>query len=78
MPPSRLRRYDLFLIDEASQIDDHIAQLLLIGLGELPQKPFVAIAADFRQLRPVGGGFYDAVDVQRLADCQSEDYSSHQ
>ena len=56
MPPSRLRRYDLFLIDEASQIEDHIAQKLFVGLAELPQRPFVVIAADFRQLRPVGGG----------------------
>ena len=56
MPPTRLRRYDLFLIDEASQLEDHIAQKLLVGLAELPQKPFVAIGADFRQLRPVGGG----------------------
>jgi len=56
MPPTRLRRYDLFLIDEASQIEDHVAQMLLVGLAELPQKPLVIIAADFRQLRPVGGG----------------------
>ena len=56
MPPSRLRRYDLFLIDEASQIEDHIAQKLLVALGELPQRPYVVIAADYQQLRPVGGG----------------------
>ena len=37
-PPSRLRRYDLILVDEASQIEDHVATLLLMGIQELPQK----------------------------------------
>ena len=25
-PPTRLRRFDLFLVDEASQIKDHVAK----------------------------------------------------
>ena len=37
-PPSRLRRYDLILVDEASQIEDQVATLLLMGIQELPQK----------------------------------------
>ena len=36
-PPSRLRRYDLILVDEASQIEDQVATLLLMGIQELPQ-----------------------------------------
>lgn len=55
-PPSRHRHYDLFLIDEESQIEDHIAHKLWVGVAELPQKAMVIIAADFRQLRPVDGG----------------------
>ena len=31
-PPGRLRRYDLIFIDEASQIEDDVTDLLLIGL----------------------------------------------
>ena len=37
-PPSRLRRYDLILVDEASQIEDQVETLLLMGIQELPQK----------------------------------------
>ena len=37
-PPSRLRRYDLILVDEASQIEDQVATLHLMGIQELPQK----------------------------------------
>ena len=55
-PPTRLRRYGLIIIDEASQIDDSITRLLFQGLDELPQKPMIAVAADFQQLNPVAGG----------------------
>ena len=55
-PPSRLRRYDLVLLDEASQVEDHVAQKLVMAIGELPQRPMVCFAADFAQLSPVGGG----------------------
>ena len=55
-PPTRLRRYDLILIDEASQIDDDLFKKIFMALQELPQRPVVAIAADFCQLRPVTGG----------------------
>ena len=55
-PPTRLRRYDLILIDEASQIEDYVTEFLYLAIQELPQKPFVAIAADFFQLNPIQGG----------------------
>jgi hypothetical protein len=55
-PPGRLRRYDLILIDEASQIEDGVCHRLRMAITELPQKPFVVVAADFRQLNPIGGG----------------------
>ena len=61
-PPNRLRRYDLILIDEASQIEDHVTQKIFVAIKELPQDPVVCVAADFRQLRPVtGGGMMRAV-----------------
>ena len=55
-PPTRLRRYDLILIDEASQIDDDIVRLVFMAIQELPQNPYVVIAADFAQLNPIAGG----------------------
>jgi len=55
-PPSRLRRYDIIMIDEGSQIGDAVAERLLVALAELPQKPLIFIAADFYQLNPMQGG----------------------
>ena len=55
-PPSRLRRYDVFLIDEGSQIDDPVAVRLRIALSELPHRHVLVVAADYRQLRPIAGG----------------------
>ena len=53
-PPGRLRRYDAIIMDEASQVDDKVAELFLCGLRELPQKPALIVAADYQQLRQVG------------------------
>ena len=53
-PPSTLRLYDAILIDECSQLDNSIARKLQYAIDELPQKPFVAIAADYQQIQPVG------------------------
>ena len=39
-PPTRLRRYDLILIDEASQIEDYVTDILYLAIQELPQKLF--------------------------------------
>ena len=52
-PPSKLRKYDLILLDEASQIDQSSQDKLRMALSELPQKPVVCVAADWRQLNPV-------------------------
>ena len=51
-PPSTLRKYDLILLDEASQIDEASLEMLRMAIGELPQKPVVCVAADWRQLNP--------------------------
>ena len=40
-PPSRLRRYDLILVDEASQIEDQVTRLLLMGIQELPPEVYI-------------------------------------
>ena len=53
-PPSKLRQFDTILIDEGSQIDDDMARKLVYALDSLPQKPFISVAADYRQLQPVG------------------------
>ena len=55
-PPTRLRRYDIFLIDEASQVEDEVFKKVIVAIRELPQRPMVCIAADMQQLRPVGSG----------------------
>ena len=38
-PPSRLRRYDLIVIDEISQINDYVLDKLRMAFAELPQRP---------------------------------------
>ena len=55
-PPSRLRQYELFLIDEGSQIDDPVAIRLRMALSELPHRHVLMVAADYRQLQPIEGG----------------------
>ena len=54
-PPTRLRRFDVILIDEASQIDDRVARMVFMCILELPQRPIVCVAADFQQLNPIHG-----------------------
>lgn len=51
--PSRLRHFDLFIIDESSQVEDAVFQLLLMSILEMSHKPFVVFAGDFAQLQPV-------------------------
>ena len=51
-PPSALRKYDAILLDKCSQIENSIGRKLAYPIDELPQKPFVAIAADYKQLQP--------------------------
>ena len=51
--PSRLRQFDLFIIDEVSQVEDSVFQLLLMAIMEMSHKPFMVLAGDFSQLQPV-------------------------
>ena len=46
--PSRLRRYDLILLDEASQVEDRIARKLLVALGEVGHGVAVGVPWDPR------------------------------
>ena len=41
---------------EVSQLDDHIFEILIQVLLELPQRPLVVFAGDLSQLQPVGSG----------------------
>ena len=52
-PPSILRKFDLVLMDEASQYDDLEFSRYIICSTEQPHKPFQVIVADFSQLQPV-------------------------
>ena len=54
-PPSRFRRYDLFLCDEASQVTDDVWLKFYMSVQEMAHQPFVVLAGDFQQLQPVGG-----------------------
>ena len=51
-----MQQYDLFLIDEASQIDDPVAVRLRMALSELPHRHVLMVAADYHQLQPIEGG----------------------
>ena len=51
--PSRLRNFDLFIIDEVSQVPDDVFKLLLMSVLEMPHKPYMCLAGDFSQLQPV-------------------------
>ena len=55
-PPSRLRQYELFLINEGSQIDDPVAVRLRMALSELPHRHVLIVAAEYRRLQPIEGG----------------------
>ena len=69
-PPGRLRRYDLIFIDEASQISNAVYSCLMVGISELPQRPFVVVGADFQQVAAIGDR--DMVED----DCRSMEKSS--
>jgi ATP-dependent exoDNAse (exonuclease V) alpha subunit len=86
-PPSRLRRYDLIMLDEASQVDDEVCTRLFIAIRELPQRPFFVISADFQQLNPIGASkvvrelcktvhTVDLVTVHRSKDDALLDFSN--
>ncbi len=53
-PPSYLNNYDVFFVDEVSQIDDSVWQRLYICLREMPGVPLVSLSGDFQQLPALG------------------------
>ena len=55
IPPGRLRRYDIIIFDEVSQIDGQVWDDLKTALGELHPGPLVLFVGDFQQLQPVHG-----------------------
>ena len=55
VPPGRLRRYDLIILDEVSQVDSDSWAKLKTALGELHPGPFVVFVGDFHQLQPISG-----------------------
>ena len=56
-------------MDEASQVEDRVATLFLIGYRELPQKPALVISGDYQQLRQVGHAGDKSV-MQRFAEAR--------
>ena len=55
-PPSALRRFDLILVDEASQYDNTEWMRLTQSIAEQPHLPYVVAVGDFQQLQPVVSG----------------------
>ncbi|CAE7482276.1 Usp17ld [Symbiodinium sp. CCMP2592] len=55
IPPGRLRRYDVIIFDEVSQIDGQVWEDLKVALGELQPGPLIMFVGDFQQLQPVHG-----------------------
>ena len=55
IPPGRLRKYDLIILDEVSQMDSDTWTKLQTALGELNPGPFIVFVGDFQQLQPVDG-----------------------
>ena len=67
VPPGRLRRYDLIIFDEISQIDAHVWRILQTALAELYPHPFVVFVGDFQQLQPILGVHQLQLDLERQA-----------
>ena len=65
VPPGRLRRYDLIIFDEISQIDAHVWRILQTALAELYPNPFVVFVGDFQQLQPIVGVHQLQLDLER-------------
>ncbi|CAE7574509.1 UBP25, partial [Symbiodinium sp. KB8] len=55
IPPGRLRRYDVIIFDEVSQIDGQVWDDLKTALAELHPGPLILFVGDFQQLQPVHG-----------------------
>eukprot|EP00971_Amphidinium_carterae_P292361 5803675-Amphidinium_carterae.1 len=52
IPPGRLRRYGLIILDEVSQIDDAVWSKLQTALSELHPCQYLVFVGDFKQLQP--------------------------
>ena len=80
-PPSRLRRYELFIIDEVGFLDNDVGRVLIRAILELPQKPLVVFVGDLSQLQPIRGGEYmrnllaamPTVELEQHAFARSQD-----
>ncbi len=68
IPPGRLRKYDLIIMDEISQIDSETWRKLQTALGELNPGPFIVFVGDFQQLQPVDGSCRLRDDLRRQLD----------
>ena len=55
IPPGRLRRYDVIILDEISQIDADVWQKIKVALNELHPGPLLLFVGDEQQLQPVVG-----------------------
>ncbi|CAJ1334390.1 unnamed protein product, partial [Effrenium voratum] len=71
VPPGRLRRFDLIVFDETSQLDDAVWQKVQTALAELSPGPFTAFVGDFQQLQPVAGQGVLQQTLQDAAQTQS-------
>ncbi|CAE7285846.1 Usp17le [Symbiodinium sp. KB8] len=68
IPPGRLRRYDVIILDEVSQIDEEVWEQLKIALRELAPGPLVIFVGDFQQLQPLRGMPRLQMDLDREAE----------
>ena len=76
-PPTRLRRYDLILPDEASQVDDDVTKMVFVAVGELPV-PLRGCGCGFLSIEScVGREAHDA-DLCKHAVYHIEDHLPHQ
>ena len=80
-PPTALRRYDLILVDEASQYDDREWDRFFTSVREQPHLPYCVVVADFQQLQPIGSGgncrrlceVIDNVELDTVYRCYGDD-----
>ena len=68
VPPGRLRRYDLIILDEISQIDETVWGKLKVALNELLPGPLVLFVGDEQQLQPVHGRPRLLLDLASLTE----------
>ena len=52
-PPSRLKLFDVILLDEVSMLEEEVFEALFRHVQELPQRPIFVAAGDFAQLEAI-------------------------